>query len=350
MGSSIILFLIIAVLFLFARPSLFSKKALLPKVQQQVQATNPTPVVSSPVVTAPQLAIAIAALQKRTYSPVALTTVQTIPGGTHFSSQIISFVVDGYREYARVDMPTTAKPQNGYPIMLLDHGYVVPSQYSTINSYAGIEDFFAANGYIVVKPDYRGNGNSQGSEDALARYNYPVDVMTLLVSLKNIPSADTSKICLWGHSMGGEVTLTVLEILGSKQSLGKNVKAAVLWAPVTDPAKWFSEPNLSRIPEAKLTPFPYTKTFQILGQPSESSPIWQSINPLNFLTSITVPIQINHGTGDTTVAYSSSQDLVQKLQSAGKVVNFISYPNADHNLNPDETEALENNFKFFQSH
>ncbi len=299
---------------------------------------------------APVQSVGIPRLQERVYTPTVITSEENVAGGENFTSNIISFVVDGFREYALLNIPTSPRPSLGYPVIILNHGYIQPSQYDTVSSYATIANFFANNGYIVLKPDYRGNGNSQGSEDALQRYNYPVDVLTLLASVKHIPNADMSHMYLWGHSMGGEVTLTVLEVLGKQSSLAKGVRAAVLWAPVTDPAQWFGTDNLQKIPEAILTPFPYTKTFQILGTPSDSSAIWQSINPLRFLSAIVTPVQLNHGTGDQTVPYAWSQELAIDMQHAQKFVTFISYPGADHNLSPDTTQALQNNLDFFNSH
>lgn len=303
------------------------------------------------IILQPQLLpIAIPVLQNRTYNSAVLTKEQDVPSSGAFTSEIISYSVDSFIEYALLDIPSIQKPPDGFPVVVLNHGYIVPSEYNTVSSYAGVADFFANSSYIVLKPDYRGNGNSQGKEDALQRYDYPVDIMTLLASIKNIPQADSSHIYLWGHSMGGEVTLTVLEILGKQPTLAKNVKGAVLWAPVTDPALWFQKPNLEKTPEAMLTPFPYTKTFAILGQPSDASSTWQSINPLRYLSSIMVPIQLNHGTSDPTVPYSWSVSLRDQLKTLNKQVTFISYPGADHNLLPDTNQALQNSLQFFKEH
>lgn len=41
----------------------------------------------------------------------------------------------------------------------------IPAQYSTTSRYTSYTDVFAGNGYVVVKPDYRGRGNSEGDPD-----------------------------------------------------------------------------------------------------------------------------------------------------------------------------------------
>lgn len=334
-GISFLLFSIIAFFLLLKNHVAYEELSVQPRVT-----VAPTPTL---------LPIAIASLQKKTYSSEAITKVRSVASGDAFTSEVVSYTVDGLKEYALLDIPTRTKPKNGYPVVILDHGYIVPSQYDTVNSYGGVTDFFANSGYIVLKPDYRGNGNSQGAQDPLQRYNYPVDVVTLLTSVKNIPEADTAKIYLWGHSMGGEVTLEVMEILGKQPLLVPGLKAAVLWAPVTDPALWFSESNLKRIPEAQLTPFPYATTFQILGTPSDTSPIWQSINPLRYLADIRIPVQLSHGTADQTVPYSWSVDLDKRMHAVGQDDAFISYAGADHNMSPDSAQALQNNLQFFKS-
>jgi len=43
---------------------------------------------------------------------------------------------------------------------------------------------------------------------------------------------------------------------------------------------------LPKLPEAKITPYPYAQTFQILGTPEKNPQLWQSLSPLNYLKDI----------------------------------------------------------------
>jgi alpha-beta hydrolase superfamily lysophospholipase len=87
-------------------------------------------------------------------------------------------------------------------------------------------DYFARNGYIVFKSDYRGHGESEG--EAVGGYGsnaYTIDVLNAVASVKKLPEADPARIGMWGHSMGGHITLRVMVTTG-------DVKAGVIWAGV----------------------------------------------------------------------------------------------------------------------
>ena len=112
-------------------------------------------------------------------------------------------------------------------------------------------EYFANNGFITIKPDYRGNGNSELDNQALMRFAYPIDVLNLIASVGNIPQANQNKIFLWSHSMGGEVSLEVLEIASKKPELSSKIKAAVFWAPVTDPDEVVFQGKLAENPRSK---------------------------------------------------------------------------------------------------
>ena len=291
----------------------------------------------------------ITALINRSYSKSDITIEQSEPTGGNFKSFLISYKSDGLKEYALMNVPDSQKPANGYPVVIIDHGYIQPSLYDTVTSYQSESDYFANQGFLVLKPDYRGNANSEVTDTALMRFEYPIDVLNLIASVDNINDANKNQISLWSHSMGGEVTLEVLEVASKNDDFSSKIKGAVFWAPVTDPVKWFSKNNLPKLPEAAITPYPYIQTFQILGTPEENPLLWNSLSPLNYLKNINVPILLQHGTSDTTVPYSWSVELNDELKSLNKNVNFISYPNDNHNLPLHWSEAISKDVSFFKS-
>ena len=292
----------------------------------------------------------ITAFSDRSYQKSDITIEQQVPANGNFTSFIVSFTSDGLKEYALMNIPDGNKPANGFPVLILDHGYVQPNTYDTVNSYKSESDYFTNQGFLVLKPDYRGNGNSEIVDTALMRFAYPIDVLNLISSVGNISAANPNKIFLWSHSMGGEVTLEVLEASAKNKSLSGKIKGAMFWAPVTDPVKWFSKNNLPLLPEAKITPYPYSQTFQILGTPEQNPKLWQSLSPLNYLPNINVPILLQHGTADTTVPYSWSVELDNKLKNLNKNVEFLSYPNDTHNLPNNFSKAVNDDLNFINKY
>jgi len=291
----------------------------------------------------------ITALSDRSYQKSQITIERQVNANGNFKSYVVSFISDGLKEYALMNVPTIQAPPNGFPVLILDHGYIKPDTYDTVNSYKTDSDYFANKGFLVLKPDFRGNGNSEITDTAIMRFAYPIDVLNLIASVDNIKSANGHQIFLWSHSMGGEVTLEVLEVASVNDDFSSKIKGAAFWAPVTDPAKWFSRNHLPALPEALITPYPYSQTFQILGTPEENPELWKSLSPLNYLKNINVPILLQHGTGDTTVPYSWSIDLNNRLKDLNKNVTLLSYPNDNHNLPLFWNEAVASDLSFYQN-
>ncbi len=249
-----------------------------------------------------------------------------------------------------MNIPNSKMPENGFPVVIINHGFIEPKDYSTINSYKSITDYFSEKGYLVLKPDYRGNGNSETEDTALMRFAYPVDVLNLIESLKNIPQANSNQIYLYGHSMGGEITLKVLEIAGKDPQTLAKIKAAVLWAPVTNLSDWFSKAHVPWLQETKNNKNYYLETFKIMKTPEENPELWQSVSPINYLSDIQTPVQINHGTSDGTLPYRSSIELYDNLISLNKTAQLLIYPDNDHNLVQSWNKAAANSLSFFKKY
>jgi hypothetical protein len=201
---------------------------------------------------------------------------------------------------------------------------------------------------LVLKPDYRGNGNSETEDTALMRFAYPVDVLNLIESLKNIPQANSNQVYLYGHSMGGEIVLKILEVAGKKPEILAKIKAAVVWSPVANLSDWFNKSHVPWLQETKYNKSYYSETFKIMKTPEENPILWQSVSPINYLSDIQTPIQINHGTSDGTVPYRSSIELYDDLISLNKGAELLLYPNTDHNLVQSWDKASANSLSFFK--
>ncbi|MBP9676070.1 MAG: alpha/beta fold hydrolase [Anaerolineaceae bacterium] len=181
----------------------------------------------------------IEAMRQHSYPGSPITFEQTLKPGVGYDRYIISYLSDGFKNYALMTIPTGTKPDTGWPAIILNHGYISPAEYSTTERYIDYVDRIARSGYIVLKPDYRGHGSSEGGPEIGGGYgspDYTVDVLNALSSLQAYADADPNRIGMWGHSMGGQITLRAMVV-------SQEIRAGVIWGGVVPPypdiiARW----------------------------------------------------------------------------------------------------------------
>lgn len=290
-------------------------------------------------------------LRKQDYPGSDIVIEQTLTPGSNYNKYIASYKSDGLKIYALMTVPTGEKPQGGYPVIIFNHGYIQPNQYSTAASYASYVDYFARSGYIVFKSDYRGNGNSEGTPGGHFSPDYTIDVLNAISSIGKYKDANSQKIGMWGHSLGGAITLSSLVI-------SRDIKAASIWAGTVGPASggWSGFERQSSRPHASGTSGrggfsgPGQDLTQQYGTPEQNPEFWRSIDPLNFLQDINVPVEIQHGLSDSEVNPQVSQNLNDKLKALGKIVDYYTYPGDNHNLSNNLDTAMERSVAFFDKY
>jgi uncharacterized protein len=288
--------------------------------------------------------LAIFAMRQRDYPGSDLIIERTLSPGRNYQQYVASYLSDGLKIFALLTVPNGAKPASGWPVIIFNHGYIPPTVYRTTERYIAYVDALARNGYIVFKPDYRGFGSSQGQP--VSAYYAPddtVDVLNAVTSLQRYPAADPNRIGMWGHSMGGNITLRALVI-------DPRIKVAVIWAGVNATYKDLLENWHPTGGEPVAPSFGgghrqgYLAQF---GTPEQNPGFWDSISPMAYLADITAPIQLHHGTGDTEVPLQFSQTLASDLQAAGKPVELYTYAGADHNISQGFTLAMARSVAYF---
>ena len=140
-------------------------------------------------------------IAKNVYPSSPLLVVKKLGTADGVTQVIVSFKVpvDGLIEYGLMFLPSTNKPTNGYPSVVLCHGYTNPSSYITTANYIDDMLFYAQKGFVVIKPDYRGQGVSLNNGQADSGYysmSYNTDVMSLISALKQTKYIDKSNINL----------------------------------------------------------------------------------------------------------------------------------------------------------
>ena len=287
-------------------------------------------------------------MRSRDYPGSSIKIEETLVPASGYNRYIASYKSDGLKIYALLLVPKGDKPQNGWPVVILNHGYIIPGKYTPDGNYIPYADAFAKNGYIVFKPNFRGHGKSDGvPTSSYYSPDYAVDDLNAIASIKKYPAADPTKIGVWGHSMGGNITLRDLVV----DTTG--IKAAVIWGGVVGSYNdiMFNWQNrVSYKPNAEDL-FLRNKNMDLLinlyGTPATNPDFWNSCDPTYFLEDITAPIQIDVGLADNQVPPDFSKGLFYKLKMIGKTAEYYEYPGANHDINQGFDLAMKRTIDFF---
>ncbi|MEK7519728.1 MAG: alpha/beta fold hydrolase [Patescibacteria group bacterium] len=294
----------------------------------------------------------IAALRAGIYPGSNITVERTLEKGSNYSRQVVSYQSDGLKIYALLTVPNGIAPEGGWPVIIFNHGYIPPKQYKTTERYVAYVDGFAKAGYIVLKPDYRGHGDSEGEpEGAYYSPAYTVDVLNAVASMKKFPGANPEKLGMWGHSMGGHITLRVMVV-------SRDVKAGVIWGGVVGSYQDMMERWHRRTPwqpserESNLARRPTrAELIETFGDFESNPDFWKSISPIDHVVDISGPVALHHGLADESVPWEFSQILRDALTAAGKTVQYYTYTGADHNLSGAAfAPAMRRSVEFFDKY
>jgi fermentation-respiration switch protein FrsA (DUF1100 family) len=285
-------------------------------------------------------------LRQQKYPGSKLVIEETLDPGANYERYIASYLSEGIKINGLLTVPNGPKPASGWPVIIFNHGYIPPEVYRTTERYVAYVDAFARNGYIVFRPDYRGHAFSEGeARGAYGAPDYTIDVLNAVASLKQYPGADPNRIGMWGHSMGGYITLRAMVSSG-------DIKAGVVWAGVVGSYQdmienWHGQSS-APVPERQRQW--RAQLLDKFGTPEENPKFWNSISANAYLSDLSGPIQIHHGTADEEVPIEFSVKLFDQIKAAGKSAEIYTYLDDNHNLSNSLDTALARSVAFFDKH
>ncbi len=184
-------------------------------------------------------------------------------------------------------------------------------------SFDWLPQFFAARGYAVLQPNYRGStgyGDGWYQKNGFKSWRVAIgDVNDGARWLEKAGIAAPGKLAIFGWSYGGYAAL-------QSPALDPNLfKAIVAVAPVTDL-------DMLRNESADFANFKITDQF--IGK----GPHVDEGSPARHAAGITAPVLLFHGDQDQNVGVRESRVMAARLKSAGREVDYVEYKGLDHYL------------------
>lgn len=274
---------------------------------------TPTPT-ATPTIHPELVGVTIEGLRERDYPGGQIRITNTITVTDAYTRTYITFPSDGLTISGLMHVPFGQGP---FPVIILNHGYIPPSQYVTGSDTYRAADILARNGYLTISPDFRGYARSDSGLN-LFRSGYMIDALNAAASARTLPYADARRIGMWGHSMGGGVVTRAMVV----SSL---IKAYVLYAPVS----------------ADVRTRRFTGGLAGTGQGDEdladSYYYWtrdpamiHDVSPIHFFKYVAAPVQIHIGEIDTTTPPMWSEAIRDELKAQMKNVEYYAYPRQAH--------------------
>lgn len=281
--------------------------------------------------------LSIEYLRAYEYEASEIVIEEVLEAGSNYFRYLASYQSDGFKNFALLTVPLGEKPETGWPVIIFNHGWIPPDQYRTTERYIAYVDNLARQGYIVFRPDYRGHGDSEGvARGAYGRPDYVIDVLKAVASMKAYEDADPNRIGMWGHSMGGYITIRAMVAF-------QDIKAGVIWAGVVASyEEMYNHPVRPRFGSRGIA--------SAYGLPEDNPEFWASISANSYLEDLSGPIQLHHGTKDATVPYSYSVSLAEEVRAVDGTAQLYLHNNDDHNIANNFSGAMLNTIRFFETY
>ena len=222
---------------------------------------------------------------------------------------------DGLEISAWLYVPKWMKKDRSNPAIVWPHGGPEWQEKNLFNKYIQI---LTNAGYALIAPNFRGStgygktfqkkiyGDWGGAEfkDVLGAFEY----------IAESGYTDKGNIAVMGGSFGGFMTLTCV------------TKAPELWKCAVDifgPSNMMTFMN--SIPEHWKP-----ATYELIGDPVADKEMLMDRSPINHVDKIKCPLFIIQGKNDPRVVQAESDQIVDKLRSQNKVVEYLVFEDEGH--------------------
>jgi dipeptidyl aminopeptidase/acylaminoacyl peptidase len=240
---------------------------------------------------------------------------------------------DGTEIEGVLTKPVDYNPAKKYPLLLNPHGG--PTGVS-LTAFSAMVQVFAANGYLVLQPNFRGS-SGRGEKFANANRNdwgggdYQ-DCMAGVQAIVDKGWADPQRLGAFGWSYGGYLTFWML----TQTDIFKAVSPG---AGISDVYAMYSQNDIQS----------YLRWFYNDQSPWDNFQGYWDHSPMKYIGRVKTPTLILHGQVDTRVPIDQAKEFYQALSERGVPVEFVVFPRENHGFTEPRhiRDRLQRYLQFF---
>ena len=224
---------------------------------------------------------------------------------------------DGLEIEGLLTLPLGAKAGEMLPLIVNLHGGPHGRTVQALSPYTAWQTW-AAEGYAVLSPNYRG---SEGYGNAFSTANRrdlgggdAADILAGIDQAIHEGVADPDRLAVIGSSYGGYLVNWLI-------AKTRRFQAAVSQFGIFSLATDFSNSQAPR-----------WETEYLGGYPWDNPAFYAERSPATYVKDIETPVLIMHGDHDPNTFIANSQEMYQALHLLGKTAEFVHYPREGHGL------------------
>jgi dipeptidyl aminopeptidase/acylaminoacyl peptidase len=221
---------------------------------------------------------------------------------------------DGMEIDGVVTKPVDFDGTHKVPFLLNPHGGPTGASLLSFNT---TEQVMAANGYMVLQPNFRGS-TGRGEKFATANQNdwgdgdYKDD-MSGVQAMVDKGWADAERLGAFGWSYGGYMTMWI-------DTQTDRFKAISPGAGLPDLYSMYSQTDIHR----------YLTMFLGMKAPWDNFQEYWDHSPMKYVSNVKTPTMILHGQADTRVPIAQAEEFYQALYEKHVPVEYVTYPRENH--------------------
>lgn len=200
--------------------------------------------------------------------------------------------------------------QKNAPIIILLHGWGMGKTGNPQFTFVRAAREFCKNGFVVLRFDFRGVGDSEGDFDDYTQTTMLEDLDAAISYLKRLQGVNPERIGILGWSMGGSTA-----IIGAAKN--RKIKCLISWASPADHKDLWSPSLLKELERKRRI---------ILDYSSGLSVTWKGVledfkyKAYEAIRKVKVPILLINGTEDTLVHPNQAEKLYKNANKPKKLV------------------------------